>query len=402
LINPNSLNPIQPNERIIALDIIRGLAIFGIFLVNMLDFHSPWQYVNLTEWWPLPADRVLITIIDIMVQASFYTLFSMLFGYGLVTMMERAHLKGLSSKRVIFRRLLGLLMIGMIHAFFIWSGDILISYAIVGACYLLFHKTKPKTKLIWALILILIPTLIMGGLLSVAYMLEPDAMSTEIYEMSQANRAVEAYSSGSYMDIFHQRVHDWRNIHDFILLPILIVTLLPMFLIGAYAAQTHFLQKADDNLSRVKKICIWSGILGICFKLFPYLTDLNNVGYTYIQDAIGGPLLAIFYSTALILVLKTRIKKWMIPLAYVGRMSLSNYLFQSIVCTLIFYNYGLGLYGEVRPIYGFGLNIVIFSLQIYLSKLWMERHLFGPAEWVWRNFTYGSRQPLTKSESQEA
>jgi uncharacterized protein len=392
-----ALHPILPNERIITLDIIRGFAIFGIFLVNMLDFHSPWQYVNMAEWWPLPADRATEIFINIFAQASFYTLFSFLFGYGLMILKERAELKGYTARGLFFRRLLALLGIGVVHAFLIWSGDILISYAIIGVIFFLFLHTKPKTKLVWGIVLIGVPTLLVAGLLFLVSLLDPENMSKGFYDLDKAHDALEAYGSGNYADIFSQRIQDWWDINNFANFPFLILALLPMFLLGAYASQIKILEQVESKLISLKKVCLWTGVFGFTIKIFPYMVNPDNISLLYIQDSLGGPLLAIFYFTGITLLCRHRaVTQFLKPLSFVGRLSLSNYLFQSIVCTLIFYNYGLGLYGEVRPIYGLGLNIVIFALQIYLSKRWLQSFQFGPAEWVWRFFTYGKRQPLRR------
>jgi uncharacterized protein len=140
----------------------------------------------------------------------------------------------------------------------------------------------------------------------------------------------------------------------------------------------------------MKLICIGAFIISCVFKLLPYYYE-KNIATEYLQDSIGGPASAIFYASFLALILRREFwRKLLSPLSFVGRMSLSNYLFQSILCTTLFYSYGFGLYGEMGPFLGFILTLFIYFIQIILSKLWFKRFDYGPAEWLWRRMTYGN------------
>jgi len=125
----NSLAPISSGDRIEIIDIIRGFAILGIFLVNMGDFHSPWLYLEVGKLWTSPIDIGADIFVDIFAQSSFYTLFSFLFGFGMVIIKERMTALNYSFYKLFLRRMFWLLVFGLIHAFLIWHGDILISYA---------------------------------------------------------------------------------------------------------------------------------------------------------------------------------------------------------------------------------------------------------------------------------
>jgi uncharacterized protein len=174
-----------------------------------------------------------------------------------------------------------------------------------------------------------------------------------------------------------------------------------MFLLGAYFAKKRWFADVEKHLAKLKKIWIITFVIGFSFKLLPYLTA-NNIFTQYMQDTFGGSATAIFYATSMaIFSQKTFWRKIFAPLVVVGRMSLSNYLFQSVLCTLLFYNYGLGLYGSVRPFYGLLLTIVIYCLQMILSKLWLKRYRMGPMEWIWRTLTYGQKQQLRRTATVE-
>ena len=135
---------LESNNRILALDVIRGFALFGILIVNMMSFHSPFLYLNPLKWWTDPRDHFTYIVIDLFFQASFYPLFSLLFGYSLTIFRERTLKKNLPFNSMVTRRFCFLFIIGFIHAFFIWHGDILMVYALVGFLSLWFLKMAPK------------------------------------------------------------------------------------------------------------------------------------------------------------------------------------------------------------------------------------------------------------------
>jgi uncharacterized protein len=383
------LTPIQVNERIQAIDIIRGFAILGIFIVNMPAFNFPIQYLPLEKWWTSTQDQITSMLIDIFAQASFYTLFSFLFGFGTYIFYERVTAKGYSFKKYFTRRLLGLLLIGCIHAFLIWDGDILISYSLIGILLLLFHRFSPTLWIWLALTLIILPSFVLGGLLFIAVLLDPKNAGWP-YDAELGTKAMEVYSSGSFLEIAEQRVHDWLYVNNFENAIFLVLALFPMFLLGMYSAKKKWFAHIEDHIKKMKFICIGAFIISCVFKLLPYYYE-KNIATEFLQDSIGGPASAIFYASFLALIVRREFwRKLLSPLSFVGRMSLSNYLFQSILCTTLFYNYGFGLYGKIGPFYGFILTLFIYFIQIILSKQWFKRFNYGPIEWLWRRMTYGN------------
>jgi uncharacterized protein len=383
------LTPIQVNERIQAIDIIRGFAILGIFIVNMPAFNFPIQYLPLEKWWTSPQDQITSMLIDIFAQASFYTLFSFLFGFGTYIFYERVTAKGYSFKKYFTRRLLGLLLIGCIHAFLIWDGDILISYSLIGILLLLFHRFSPTLWIWLGLTLIILPSFVLGGLLFIAVLFDPKNADWP-YDAELGTKAMEVYSSGSFFEIAEQRVHDWLYVNNFENAIFLVLALFPMFLLGMYCANKKWFAHIEDHIKKMKFICIGAFIISCVFKLLPYYYE-KNIATEFLQDSIGGPASAIFYASFLALIVRREFwRKLLSPLSFVGRMSLSNYLFQSILCTTLFYNYGFGLYGKIGPFYGFILTLFIYFIQIIWSKQWFKRFNYGPIEWLWRRMTYGN------------
>ena len=389
---------VEGKRRIVSLDMMRGFAILGIYFVNMLSFHSPLLYIEPLEWWEEPLDQGIYIFIDIFIQSSFYPLFSMLFGYGLVMLWEKAQKRGLSFYPIALRRLFFLLIVGLAHAIFVWHGDILFNYALLGFIFLLFIKVSGKKMLMLGNIFYLLPNLLLLGLLGMAALLMPEAESTVSVPLL-ASQSVEVYQHGTFWEITKQRIADWTYTNNIFGLTLMLFTLFPLFLIGGGAAKYKWFEKTSQYRKGFMITFFITFILGLIFKLMPYLGNAN-LATNYMQDMFGGPLLAISYGLMIAHLAEIKwLHKLVTVISYVGRMSFSHYLFQSILSTLIFYQYGLGLYGQLSVASGTLLVLIIYGIQLLFSMLWLKYFYYGPLEWVWRNFTYGSEKKLRKEVS---
>ena len=389
-------SPVQPGERIAFVDILRGFAIFGILVANMAGFSG---YAPFIQDGQAVIDGVVLVLIRLFITAKFYSLFSFLFGWGLSVQMARARERGTRFTPLYLRRLLVLLLIGIVHGVLIWSGDILTLYALLG--FLLFLVRNRSERTILTLVVL---CLLLSIFLSAPWKVPTEIASryenlTEFMRLEQA--PANAYSLGSYRDITRLRVEEYlRGLSSFLFY---FGNIFSMFLLGLWAGKRRIFQEVELRLPLLKKVMVGGLIIGmlgnllyVWLLLFPgempvawlpqsYHRMLQHAAYT-----LGAPALMLFYVTGLVLLLRK--KTWrnlLCPLANVGRMALSNYLFQSILATWIFYSYGLGLYGEISPFIGLILTVVIFWIQIRISGWWFDRHRYGPAEWVWRFLTYG-------------
>ncbi|RHW43590.1 DUF418 domain-containing protein [Neobacillus notoginsengisoli] len=374
---------------------MRGVAILGIYLVNMLSFHSPYMIIDPLDYWNQGIDRVVYILIDFFAQASFYPLFSMLFGYGLMLMMVRAAGKKGSFFALAFRRLSFLLIVGIVHAFLIWPGDILITYASIGILALIFLRLSGKALMATGLMMYIIPNFLLGLLLLAADMSRLDA-SSAMFNDEQAKTALQVYSSGTFSEITKMRVWEWSESNNWETAPILLFSLLPLFLIGAGVAKLNWL--ADIRKHR-RKLKVFSGsalAAGFLIKGLPYY-GWEGYSAEFFQDFFGGPLLAIAYGGLIALSVRRR-EELAGFFANVGRMSMTNYLLQSLISTLIFYGYGAGLYGKVSVLTGTVLVVAVFIAQAVGSRIWLSRFNYGPLEWVWRSFTYLKLQQMVKGE----
>ncbi|MER2010396.1 MAG: DUF418 domain-containing protein [Psychrobacillus sp.] len=378
----------QEKERIISIDVMRGFALLGIFVVNMLFFHGPYIYVNPYDWYQTPGDQVAYKWIDIFVQGSVYPLFAMLFGYGLAMQFMKSEAKGTSFSRLAVRRLLILLGIGCIHAFLIWSGDILITYALAGLCLIVLMKLKPLWLIIIAAVLYLIPNGLLTGLvyLMTKVATEESVLYTAIQKVEES---AVAYSQGSWFDVFGQRLADWFYMQGYGLNVVLILcTILPLLMIGSAAAKLRLIERARELKLFWIITVIVTMAAGTAIKWLPFNKGDDLFTMT-VQDTFGGPLQAIAYGGFLALICTIPIVgKLLSPIAKAGRMSMTIYLMQSILATTIFYGYGFGLYGKVDIATGTWMAIGIYVIQIIFAEIWFTKFKQGPVELLWRKLTY--------------
>lgn len=404
--NKTESKSVDQDVRITELDMIRGLALLGILIANMPLYSSPYLYMNMLdgESWTSTGDRIVKHLIYIFVEYKFISIFSFLFGAGFIIFLQRAEQKGRSGTVLYVRRLSFLLIIGILHGYFIWFGDILLVYAILGFALLAFYRRRLNTLLYWSLGLLLIPALWIA-----AHTFAPGLVPWGLPTGPSVDVAVRlihdsnaVYSSGTYAEIFRQRLLDLPNLQNSSLLTVPLT--FAMFLLGAYAWQKDWLRNPKLHTVAIRKLWLWSGCIGLLFLVFQlwlyYSVDAGQSGFNNAHWAgtlIAGPAIGLFYTASLLLLIqKSFWRQLFTPLQDAGRMALTNYLLQSIVCTFLFYSYGLGWYGQIAPSYGLVLSLIIFAAQVWGSRLWLRRYRFGPVEWLWRSLTYGKRQPMKR------
>ncbi|WP_172463543.1 DUF418 domain-containing protein [Priestia endophytica] len=382
----NALSPLRGTERISSVDTMRGFALFGILLVNMLIFQyglfGEYEYIENSQG----LEKFSASFINIFGTGSFVTLFSFLFGFGVMILRGRSREKKRRFWTVYLRRLLLLLAFGFLHGTYIWEGDILTSYALCGFCLFLFLWCKPKVWLTIALVII--------GLMSAFSFIPAEEGSEDTLATSPSYLAQEkeVYSTGSYSEVVHFRNNSMpfedTSDGEMIAFGIFgVLASLPMFFLGAYVAAKRWLHEPDRYVSLYKKMWWISLLIGFPLKIVPQF--IQNDSLEGLSSSLGAPLVAIFYiSSIALLTYSNRWKKLSNALARAGKLSLTNYLSQSIVFTFLFYGYGFGLFSKVGVTGGIVFTIVFFTIQLFLSKLWLQFFVIGPLEWVWRLWTY--------------
>ncbi|WP_271853071.1 DUF418 domain-containing protein [Planococcus maritimus] len=379
------LQPTTLRERVDAIDLMRGFSLFGILLINMLAFHSPLSYIDPYKWFSSNMDQTIFTGLDIFVQASFYPLFAMLFGYGLMMQFSRAQQHSQPFVPLAVKRLVILLAFGIIHAFFIWYGDILITYALMGLLLIGMLSLPANWLLGLALLIYALPHLMFTAIMFISVMADPN-----IYiGYQEAEQSIAAYGSGNFAEIFSRRLTDWyygNNPFSFI---IYAVTILPLMMVGAAAAKWRMIEQVAAKKKTWLLLTFSSLVLGLLLKSTPYLFD-TNYAFQYVQEIFGGPLVAVGYAGIIALLsMNLNLMKALSPLVKAGRMSMTIYLTQSIIATSIFYSFGLGLYGQVDLLTGTLIALGIFVVQLIFAELWFSKFKRGPIEMIWRRWTYG-------------
>ena len=413
--------PVQPGERIDELDILRGFAIFGILLVNMMFFAHPIYREVLDLPWQHPLDRLADALITFFAQGKFFTLFSLLFGIGLTIQMKRADAKGATVVPLFVRRMLILLAIGAAHTVLFWFGDILLYYSILGLALLLFRHLEPRRLLKWAVALLAVPMVVNSALVGLfelgravpngAAQIEVVIGEAEAEYLAQYQQALETYAAGTFAEMTAQRLQDFGFEVIGLTLNGMLFIVLAMFLLGLYAGKRGLVDDIGGNLSLYRRVFRWSLAVGVAANLAFVLFGLEAspvvpsgaLLLSVIGFIIGAPALCLAYASGIMLLARQRAwRARLMVFAPVGRAALSNYLFQTLVCTTIFYSYGLGLYGQVGPAAGIVLTVAIFGVQVGLSRWWLGRFRYGPVEWLWRSLTYGRAQPMATSEHRQA
>jgi len=415
---PELLAPVARQERIAAMDVLRGLAVLGIFLINMPLYVAP--SAGFFDWeknalWSGTADRLATLFIYIFAQGKFYTLFSFLFGLGFgVQMLRAAERHSPNFLATYRRRLFVLLAIGVLHFTLIWWGDVLHVYALLGFLLILFRTRADKTLLIWVACLTFIPfVLAIGG---TTYERLTDKVTAEEKQKKRDERKksaderiatdIKTKSSGRIVDILALRLRrDARQLGGEVAWS---TELFTSFLLGLWVSRRRILQEPQLYRPLLTKLAFVALPLALVIAaadlIYGYLhpaepSPLWRSHLRLTREFIARPAMAFGYAAVLLLI---GIQNWMSPFAAVGRMALTNYLLHSLVFTTVANSYGFGLYGQIHPIHGLALCFAFYALQLPFSVWWLRNHAYGPAEWLWRGLTYGKRQPWLRPDPRAA
>lgn len=398
-----TIKPIEPKQRIEILDILRGFALLGIIFNNMLYFSGYvfMPFENIKQITNFLLNEKIYYLFDIIITAKFYTLFSILFAVGFYIQFEKYKNDSHNFLKTYRRRIFILLIIGLIHCL-IWFGDILFIYAIYAFILILFRNIKSKNLFRWSLFFILLPLFIDFALLplnqttnAINYQHVEPIVHVSYPDMT-TEAVINTFQNGTVGEIFTLNIHNliWKFLGY---IPSGgYFKFLGIFLLGFYLARIGFFtEKTKTTLLLIISFIIGlmatisAKILGGSSYQFP--PTLPNILYKFLLSA-GQIFLCFFYITSVFKIVQTSIgKRALKHLIPVGRMALSNYLFQTIIMIIIFYNFGFNLIGKIGLIPVTGIAILILALQIIFSNIWLRHYRFGPFEWIWRSLTYKKR-----------
>ena len=381
--------PVAQAERYSALDTLRGLALLGVLLVNLLgDFRiSLAEHILTFHTHPDWADRAVDTIVAALLEFKAFALFSLLFGVGLAVLAERAAARRVEVVRFLVRRLLVLLALGLCHLLLIWNGDILTLYAVCGLLLIPFLRL-PAAGLATAGV----------TAFAVTFILPSAALwPTEETFDALASEAMRVYSEGSFGDVlsFH-----WRETR-LLILPLLANSLPKtwgLMALGAAGWRAGLFREPHRHRASLRALVLLGGLVGAsATALSVYSASTGRpigIPSLFVEASSSLPL-ALAYAAGLLLALQFPVvARATAPFAAAGQMALTNYLSQSVVLSLLFYGYGLGLFGQLGSAAAVMLGIALYASQMTFSWMWLLRFRFGPVEWFWRSLTYGRWQPM--------
>ena len=429
--------PVAANERVEAVDVLRGFALLGILAMNIVAFAWPEAaYENPTRGGGFTGlDRVIWMFNHLFFEMKMMTLFSMLFGAGLVLMGERSDHRGASLRGVYYRRCLWLLVIGLIHSYLIWFGDILVLYAECGLIIYLFRRWRPWTLISVGVVFLCVVVPIVMGFAAGINFLKNTANKAEA--AVKADKQPTRFQAWIYYDVwipkilpkldpnapkkqenFEKSIKVHRGGYTGIVKErakqLFFGQTLGFILGGFWLAGGRMLigmglMKLDVfSGRRSHRFYIWLALLGYGIGLplvayDAYAMIHTHFGYSFrlhggiFLNFFGSVLVALGHVGALMLIYKAGLLTWLTSrLAAVGRMALTNYLTHSIVCTTLFYGYGFGAFAHVNRTGLAGIVLVIWIVQLSVSPIWLKRFRFGPAEWLWRSLTYWKLQPMVR------
>lgn len=431
------LAPVAAPQRLEAVDILRGFAVLGILVINIEFFGLPealffnpsvaggFEGINYWIWY----------VGYLLFNSKMMAIFSMLFGAGLILMHQRAEAAGRPLGRIYYRRLLWLFLIGMIHAYLLWYGDILVSYALCGLIIYLFRRRSALLLAILGIIILSIGGgLLFGSSLMMEYLRDTadkveqakeageeitqterqlaqaweEASEGFAYRPEKMAEEAEAYRGG-FIDALEHRFPQALMMQTQGFFFMVLWRVLGLMLLGMALMKWRVFSAERSSGFYTGMVIVGYG-LGLPAVWYG-MTLMEQQGFDFVaQFGLGGQfnyffsvVVALGHTGLVMIAIKHGWLRWLSErLRAAGRMALTNYLMQTVICTTLFYGYGFGLFNHLDRMYLALIVAAIWIIQLSYSPLWLRHYRFGPAEWLWRSLTYRRRQPMKVEHQNQA
>ena len=398
--------PVASGARIDSIDVLRGFALLGILVMNIQLFAMPEAaYYNPTAYGDLEGANLYVWLGGrLLADQKFMTIFSMLFGAGIVLMTTRAEARG-DTGRVHYRRMGWLALIGLLHAHLLWFGDILFLYAVCGMLVYPLRRQPPGRLLAIGAATVAVASAILAGLQASLPSWPDEALAEVTLGAWQPTRAIIDDAVATYRGGWLEQL-PVRSASAFAFETFMLVIWggwraggLMLIGMGLYKLDVFGARLPGRFYAALVAAALVAGIpveaYGVALDFeFGWALDwslLQGRQFNYWPSIAVG----LGYVGLVMLACRTpALHRATRPFAAVGQTALTNYLLQTVICTTIFYGHGFGLYGSVDRLGQLGIVIGVWAFQLVASPLWLQRYRFGPAEWVWRSLTYGTRPPF--------
>ena len=406
--NKNNLSPVKPSERYVILDALRGFALIGIILANYPEFSLyTFQPDEVAAAMPTAGiDRAVKFLQYVFVDGKFYTLFSLLFGIGFSIIISHAQAKGIAGFRLFYRRMAVLMLIGFVHLMFIWSGDILMLYALMGMALPLFRHASDRSLLRWAAFFLLLPVVVdtfcgLSGVSLSAPAVRAQWHYCRMYGITEENFGYWLRDAGTYKEVFQflvqgalVRVQEFVDGNRYF-------KVMGLFIIGFYIGRRKLYADLAAHRQLLHRVSHTGFAIGLPLSVVYAYSAVNGhpfglTGHSLLYLVSVYPLGFAYMAGLCLLFLKSNdgaLWRW---LAAPGRMALTNYIGQSVIGMLLFYGTGFALGASVSLSTTEAIALCVFLFQMLFSRLWLACCQFGPLEWIWRMLNYGKTFRLFK------
>lgn len=406
-------------DRILTLDTVRGVAVMGILLLNIIAFAMPQAaYMNPRAYGGSEGLDLAVWLGNfVLFDGKMRGLFSFLFGASTLLVIEAATAKGESAARVHYARMVWLLVFGLLHCWLVWWGDILSHYAIIGMTLFLFRKAPVKRLIGIGIALLVIHQVIALMMLMGLEFARAGVASPNVEQAREARAMIEAFRltfgvppeavlteniaihrGGGWLEIAKDRFKTaaWGPLG---MLFVFGFETLAYMLFGMAAFRSGMLTGAWERRRYLRWVLIGFGIgIPIYVAIAAFILGAD---FSMSAIVLGSVVLTIPVRPLMIMAWGSLIILLMRPggaltarIAAAGRMAFTNYLATSLICTTLFYGYGLGWYGELSRAEVYLVVLAVWALMLIWSKPWLERFAYGPLEWLWRSLARGSAQPM--------
>ncbi len=403
------MKPVEKTNRIQSIDLLRGIAILGILIMNIQSFampsaayNNPLAYGDLTG-----LNKITWILSHLFADQKFMSIFSILFGAGIILITEKKELLTGSSLKLHYTRNLILLLIGLLHAHLIWYGDILVAYALCSFLVYPFRKLSPKKLLITGLLILSVPSML-NGLFQFSLPFMPVSELQDLsMDWAPSSELIEQEITAFTGSLSHQIAQNSQNalfLETFVFMILFLWRAGGLMLVGMALYKLGILS-AVHSRSFYLKNAFYSLTIGFPIVIYGmYMNFTMNWDFQYSMFAgsqfnYWGSLFIAYGYISLIMVFAESENYYTIKkrLASIGQMALTNYILHSFIGAFIFFGIGFGLFGKIDRSLQLIIVSAIWVFQYLVSEKWLNYYKFGPLEWVWRSLTYGEKQPFLRS-----